>query len=128
MYQCSFTAHLVLLSRMYNYVCMPYALRTIGARGASGGKLGLQNPGECNQYAGQRVRMSCGINPENAGGLACMAYGVQQDVSSIYLQCAGFTPKSARGDRALKTTTFSHARTCYYPLLDRRVQNVQVIC
>ena len=58
MYQCSFTAHLVLVSRMYiiMHVCHTRAARRSGL--GRGGKLALENPGECKQYAGQRVRMS----------------------------------------------------------------------
>ena len=50
MYQCSFTApHVCIIM----YVC-----HTCAARSEWAGKLALQNPGECNQYAGQGVRRS----------------------------------------------------------------------
>ena len=68
MCQCSFTGHLVLVSCMYKYVCMMYACtpHNWSERGC-GGNLALPNPGVCNQYAWQWVRMPFA---GNQGGLA----------------------------------------------------------
>ena len=57
MYQCSFTSHVVLVSRMYNYVCKVYA-RASHDRSGRGRSSAAESLGVCNQYAGQRVRMS----------------------------------------------------------------------